>query len=156
LRCSCPACAVLFSGGHENRFRRVEPRVERLTDFRLDDARWEELHLPINLAFFVRDGEAGRVQAYFPSPVGATESLLTLSAWEGLAADNPVLRALEADVEALLVNRLGTACDCYRVSIDVCFTLVGLIRTHWRGLSGGTFVWDAIGEFFAGLNERAA
>jgi hypothetical protein len=156
VRCSCQACAILFSDREDGRFRRVEPRVERLTGFQLGDAQWEELHLPINLAYFVRSTAAGRVQAYFPSPAGATESLLTLDAWEDLAAENPVLHALETDVEALLVNRLGHARDHYRVSIDVCFTLVGLIRTHWRGLSGGTAVWLEIDRFFAGLKERDA
>jgi len=32
---------------------------------------------------------------------------------------------------------------------------VGLIRTHWRGLSGGTEVWREIGSFFAALKKRA-
>jgi hypothetical protein len=154
LHCSCQACSILFSTRQDGRFKKVEPRVELLADFRLDDAQWEELHLPINLAYFVRSAAAGRVQAYFPSPAGATESLLTLDAWEDLATANPVLRTLEPDIEALLVNRLGRVHQHYRVSIDVCFTLVGLIRTHWRGLSGGAAVWDEIGRFFAGLNER--
>ena len=56
---------------------------------------------------------------------------------------------LEPDVEALLVNRIGEARECYRVGIDECYKLVGLIRTHWRGLSGGQAVWDEIGRFFA-------
>jgi uncharacterized protein DUF5947 len=88
-------------------------------------------------------------------PAGATESLLTLDAWDALAADNPALRALEPDIEALLVNRLGRKRDSYRVSIDECYKLVGLIRTHWRGLSGGAEAWDEIGRYFEGLDERA-
>jgi len=32
---------------------------------------------------------------------------------------------------------------------------VGLIRIHWRGLSGGTEVWQEIGNFFAGLRAKA-
>ena len=43
----------------------------------------------------------------------------------------------------------------YRVPIDECYKLVGLIRTHWRGLSGGTEVWEEIGRFFDELRERA-
>jgi hypothetical protein len=155
LRCSCQACSILFSTHQDGRFVRVEPRIELLTGFRLGDAQWEDLHLPINLCYFVRSTAAGRVQAYFPSPAGATESLLTLDAWDDLARENAVLHALEPDVEALLVNRLGQARDHYRVSIDICFTLVGLIRTQWRGLSGGAAVWDEINRFFAGLRERS-
>jgi len=33
--------------------------------------------------------------------------------------------------------------------------LVGLIRTNWHGLSGGTQMWEAIGEFFTELKERS-
>ena len=65
------------------------------------------------------------------------------------------VRDFEPDVEALLVNRVGEARECYRVGIDDCYRLVGVIRTHWRGLSGGTAVWDEIGRFFAGLKERS-
>jgi hypothetical protein len=126
-----------------------------LTDFRLTDEQWEDLRLPINLAFFVRSTAAGRVQAYFPSPAGATESLLTLDAWDALVAENPVLGALEPDIEALLVNRLNRECAAYRVSIDECYMLVGLIRTRWRGLSGGTEVWDEIGSYFTALDGRS-
>jgi hypothetical protein len=156
LLCCCPACAVLFSGPHQARFRRVPRRVEVLTDLRLSDGQWEDLHLPINLAFFYHSSPAGRVVAVYPGPAGATESLLSLEAWQALAADNPVLGGLEPDVEALLVNRLGQARDHYRLPIDQCFRLVGLLRTHWRGLSGGAEVWEEIGRFFAGLKEQSA
>ncbi len=155
MHCSCDPCAILFSGRADGRYRRVEPRIELLTGFHLSDAQWDDFHLPINLAYFVRSSVAGRVQAYFPSPAGATESLLTLGAWDTLAADNPVLNELDTDVEALLVNRLGRTRAHYRVSIDECFTLVGLIRSRWRGLSGGTAVWEEIGRFFQGLDARS-
>ncbi len=155
LRCCCEACSILFSGRQDARYRKVPPRVDALIDFRLSDQQWEDLHLPINLAFFVNGSVAGRVQAYFPSPAGATESLLTFEAWDGLAAENPVLRELEPDVEALLVNRLSEPYQHYRVSIDECYKLVGLIRTSWKGLSGGTAVWEEIGRFFASVSERA-
>ena len=39
--------------------------------------------------------------------------------------------------------------------IDECYKLVGLIRSNWRGLSGGTEVWQQIGGFFEGLKQRA-
>jgi hypothetical protein len=32
---------------------------------------------------------------------------------------------------------------------------VGLIRMHWRGLSGGTEVWKEIHRFFTSLKERS-
>jgi hypothetical protein len=155
LRCSCEPCAILFSGRQDGRFRRVEPRAERLDGFSLSDARWDDLHLPINLAFFIASSETGKVHVYYPSPAGATESLLTLAAWDDLVADNPILKELAPDIDALLVNRLGSARNHYRVSIDECYALVGLIRTHWRGLWGGAAVWNEIGRFFNNLNERS-
>jgi hypothetical protein len=32
---------------------------------------------------------------------------------------------------------------------------VALIRTRWRGFTGGSEVWQEIEEFFAGLRSRA-
>jgi hypothetical protein len=66
-----------------------------------------------------------------------------------------VLTTLAPDVEALLVNRVRGARGYWLVPIDECYTLVGLIRTRWRGFTGGAEVWDAIGTFFAALDRRA-
>jgi hypothetical protein len=155
ILCSCNACAILFSGQPSARYRRVPRDVEFLSEFRLTDLQWEELHLPINLAFFFHSTRAGRVVAVYPSPAGGTESLLTLEAWQQLEDENPVLRELEPDVEALLVNRLGSAREHYRAPIDACYRLVGLIRSGWRGLSGGSEVWEGIGRFFAALKQNS-
>jgi Family of unknown function (DUF5947) len=154
LLCSCDACAVLFSG-QSGRLRRVPRDSTLLTGFRLSDAQWEDLRVPINLAFFLQSTPAGRVLALYPSPAGATESLLELEAWHALVADNPILAQLEPDVEALLVNRIATAREYYRAPIDECYKLVGLIRANWRGLSGGAELWDEVGRFFAGLKQRS-
>jgi hypothetical protein len=155
LVCACDACAILFSGSGAAKYRRVPRRVQFLPDFRLTDLAWEALQLPVNMAFFLHNSAAGRVVALYPSPGGATESLVALEAWQMLVEDNPVWRDFEPDVEALLVNRVGPARECYRVGIDECYKLVGLIRMHWRGFSGGPAVWDEIGRFFTGLKERS-
>jgi hypothetical protein len=133
------------------KYRRVPHRVQFLADFRLPEEAWAGLHLPIDLAFFLHSTAAGRVLALYPSPAGATEALVPLEAWQMLVEDNPILRELQPDVEALLVNRIGEAREYYRAGIDKCYELVGLLRTRWRGLSGGPAVWEAIGRFFAGL-----
>jgi hypothetical protein len=155
LSCCCDACAILF-GGTAGKYRRVPREVSLLSDFKMSDAEWESLHLPISLAFFYRSSPAKRVIAMFPGPAGATESLLTLDAWEDLVYVNPVLLELQPDVEALLVNRVGPIRDYFRVPIDECFKLVGLIRTHWRGLSGGTEVWRELAAFSDALKRRSA
>jgi hypothetical protein len=156
LVCSCTACALLFSGRHSARYRRVPRDIQFLPEFRLTDVQWDELHLPISLAFFFHSSTAGRVVAAYPSPAGATESLLTLEAWHELEGENPILREMEPDVEALLVNRVGAAREHYRVPIDECYRLVGLIRTNWRGLSGGAEVWAEIQRFFTRLNDKSS
>ena len=155
LACACDACAMLFDHPTGGRYRRVPRHVQALPDLRLSDEAWEALQLPINLAFFVRSSPAARVLALYPSPAGATESLVAAAAWDALADDNPVLRQLEPDVEGLLVNRIGASREYYRVGIDQCYKLVGVIRAHWRGLSGGATVWGEIAGFFDRLRERS-
>jgi hypothetical protein len=59
------------------------------------------------------------------------------------------------DVEALLVDRVGGAHRHWLVGVDECYALVGLIRTRWRGLSGGTEVWGEISAFFDALDARS-
>jgi len=160
LHCTCDACAMLFSGQAGTKYKRVPRDVRLLANFRMTDAEWDGLLIPINLAFFFQNSVNARVSALYPSPAGATESLLPLEAWSSIVQANPALKGLEPDVEALLVNRVGLArgsapAEYYVVPIDACYELVGLIRVHWRGLSGGTEVWKEIGNFFAGLRARA-
>jgi hypothetical protein len=155
LSCCCDACAILFSGRADGRYRRVPRRIEFLADLRMTDMQWDSLLIPIGMAFFCESSPLGKVVALYPSPAGATESLLDLEAWAELVHDNPILAELEPDVEALLVNRVGQTREYYRVPIDKCYELVGLIRMNWRGLSGGSEVWEAIGQYFAKLKEQA-
>jgi Family of unknown function (DUF5947) len=155
LACACGACALLFDGPSVGRYRRVPRQVRSLPDLQLSDEAWDALQLPINLAFFFHSTPAGRVVALYPSPAGATESLVAAEAWGALAEANPALRDLEPDIEGLLVNRIGESRDYYRVGIDQCYRLVGLIRSHWRGFSGGAMVWGQIAGFFDGLREKS-
>lgn len=152
LVCACDACAVLFSGSPAQRYRRVPRRVKAIRD--IDDSVWNSLHLPINLAFFYRNSEAKKVIAMYPSPGGATESLLTMEAWDEIAAQSTTICGMESDVEAVLINYVRGRSDCFLVSIDECYKLVGLIRTNWSGISGGNKVWDVIAQFFDGLVRR--
>ena len=159
LICSCEACAILFSGNQHLKFKRVPRDVRFLNDFRMTDAQWDSLMIPIEMAFLFYSAPHGKVMAYYPSPAGPTESLLSLDTWNDVTQENPVLKELRPDVEALLVNRVGAAHgvkpEYYVVPVDECYKLVGLIRMHWRGLSGGTEVWREVGNFFSGLKVKA-
>lgn len=176
VMCACNACALLFEDDRASQFAESEfkliPRDARaLPDFHMTDVQWSRLSIPINLAFFfyrtpatdtseeketAENGETDRrsrteVAALYPSPAGATESLLPLKAWETLADENPMLEEMKPDVEALLVNRVDEAEKYYIAPIDTCYELVGLIRLHWRGFSGGQEVWEEIEAFFERL-----
>lgn len=155
LVCACQACAILFSGAAETKYRRVPTDVRGLVNFAMTDAQWEGLMIPINMAFFFQSSTAGKVIVLYPSPAGATESSLSLDSWEEIVNCNPVLRELQPDTEALLVNRVGKSSLYFIVPIDQCYRLVGLIRTKWKGLAGGTEVWDAINSFFVELEVRS-
>lgn len=157
MKCICQACKILFdrpaAGG--DHFRLVPDRRLRISDLELDDTIWENLRVPVDMAFFFPHSQAERVLAYYPGPAGATESLLELRAWEELEAANPILATLAPDVEALLVNRARGARQHYLVPIEDCYDLVGLIRTRWRGLTGGQEVWKAIESFFDTLEQES-
>ncbi len=138
VKCACRPCGLLFE--RAEKLKLIPTDVRRLDDVELD---WEELRLPVDIAFFFRTG--GTMKAYYPSPMGPTESLLSVE----------VDIALEDDVEALLVNRVRGARRQWIVPIDVCYALVGLIRTHWRGFTGGADVWRELDAFWDGLDARA-
>lgn len=157
LLCVCRACGVLFddttSGG--KRYRRIPETVREITDFSLADQLWERLGIPVDLVFCFRSTIAGRTVAFYPGPAGATEAIPQLDAWNEIESLNPVIGAMEADVEALLINRARGVRRYWIVPVDVCYSLVGVMRTRWRGLSGGEEVWIAIAKFFSDLETRA-
>lgn len=155
IACSCDGCAVLFCGQPGARYLRIPRRIRALADFEMPNLQWESLMIPINLAFFYYNTEGGRMMAMYPSPAGAIESLLSLASWVEITAQHASLQKMEPDIEAFLVNRIGTVHGYYIVPIDECFYLVGLIRMYWRGLSGGAEVWKHINEFFACLQARS-
>jgi Family of unknown function (DUF5947) len=155
VACACDACAILFSGYTAHRYRRIPRDIRVLHDFAMDDQEWESLLIPINLAFFFHSSIAGRVVANYPSPAGAMESSLDLEYWQTIVERNPVLKKFEPDVEALLVNRVSAPAQYFRAPIDQCFRLVGIIRTRWRGLSGGSEVWQEIESFFRQLGDMS-
>jgi Family of unknown function (DUF5947) len=152
--CSCSSCSLRFEGAI-GRWKLIPRDPKPLPGFALTDAEWDEFALPINLAFFFRSTPGRKMIAMYPSPAGATECLLPLARWDNLVSANPSLLRMEPDVEALLINRMGSAREYYIAPIDRCFELVGTIRMHWRGFSGGERVWKEIAQFFEKLRGQA-
>lgn len=155
--CVCQACSILLDsdaagGGH---FRLIPTRRLQLEEFRLQDHTWESLRIPVDLAFFFTDGAQHKVRAFYPSPMGPTESQLTLDVWTTLLADNPILGEMKPDVEALLVDRSRSGRRYWIVPIDDCYRLVGVMRIHWKGLAGGKQVWDEIDGYFQNLSRHS-
>ncbi len=157
LLCVCRPCFLLFTakGAAGGRYRAVPERCLFAPGLRLSEAQWERLQIPVNIAFFFHNSSLGRTVAFYPSPAGATESLLPLATWDEVVRANPLLAGLEPDVEALLVYKRSTGFECYVAPIDACYELVGRIRRRWKGFQGGEEAWRDIDEFFSGLRGRS-
>jgi len=150
--CACEPCWALHSGDAE--YRPTGMRTIWLDALELDDELWGRFQIPIGLAFLMRSSVSGGVVAFYPSPAGATESELELRAWEQLVERNPELAELDADAEALIVNRLTDPPQYVIAPIDDCYALVGLIKSRWEGISGGAALEHAVPGFFAALRAR--
>ncbi|MDT7715365.1 MAG: hypothetical protein QOH09_1357 [Pseudonocardiales bacterium] len=157
LMCTCRPCALLFTkeGAANGRFRAVPERYRYAADVPLAEATWDSIGIPVAMAFFFTNSKLGQTMAFYPSPAGATESLLSLEAWSDLLAATPTLADLLPDVEGLLVHKADSGFECFAIPIDACYELVGLVRMHWKGFDGGEEAWTAIHEFFASLRERS-
>jgi hypothetical protein len=159
LMCTCRPCYLLFTAdGAELRYRAVPDRYLTFPDFQLGPGQWDQLEIPVGLAFFFYNSALGRMVAFYPGPAGATESELPLDAWGTVTADNPELGLLTPDVEALLVrtsNRGSGEVSCHLVPIDACYELVGKLRSVWRGFDGGQDARDRIEAFFSAVIERS-
>lgn len=159
LMCVCRACYLLFTheGAAVGKYKAVPERYLYLRDLSLSNAQWDRLQIPVGIAFFFFNTSLGRMLAFYPSPAGATESLLPLEIWGELVSGHSVLASLAADVEALLINNVRNQAnsECYVVPIDACYELVGRIRRRWKGFDGGEEAWREINDFFARLRARS-
>jgi hypothetical protein len=152
--CVCESCWALRSGDPE--YRPTGSRAVWLEDFELPEELWAQFRIPIGLAFFMHSSVTNCIVALYPSPAGATESELHFETWDRLVAINPVLRELEPDTEALIVNRMSEPPAYAIAPIDRCYMLVGLVKAAWEGISGGAAVERAIGDYFDELRRTVA
>lgn len=147
--CACYACSVLFQREEagDGHYRLVPERRIRLTG--VAPAR---LGVPVGLAFFVRHAD-GRVVAHYPSPAGATRWDVEPETWDAAVRDHPGLAEPAAEVEAVLLNTARGRSEAWLLPIADCYRLVGAVRRHWTGLSGGDRVWPEIERFFEELRR---
>jgi hypothetical protein len=159
LLCVCRPCYLLFehtaAGG--GRYRRVPDRYLHDLSRPMTAAEWDELEIPVGLAFFLYSSRAGQVAGFYPSPAGSTECRLDLSAWERIAQAHPLLAAIEPDVEAALITRMDhtSVVEHFIVPIDACYELAGRMRMLWKGFDGGTEARQSIAEFLGDIRSRA-
>jgi hypothetical protein len=159
LMCTCRPCYLLFTAEDAQlRYRAVPDRYLSFPGFRFDARQWDELEIPVGLAFFFANSVLGRTVAFYPGPAGATESELPLGAWGRIVDANPALALMAPDVEAVIVAMPGrdrTEPASHLVPIDRCYELVGSLRRAWRGFDGGQEVRALLDAFFADLAARS-
>jgi len=157
ILCSCRPCYIVFEpeGAAQGRYRPIREHYAQVADFALPDELWDALAIPIGLAFFFYNSLEKKMVAFYPSPAGATESLLPLDKWDEIAASYPQVAAVAPDVEAILIRHARDASSCYVVPIDAAYELVGIIRRTWKGFDGGEEAHRRIELYFERLVERA-
>jgi uncharacterized protein DUF5947 len=157
LLCACRSCYLLFTSPEagRGRFRAVPDRYLCDPERPMSCADWDDLAVPVGLAFFLRSSRQDRVSGFYPSPAGVTECRLDLAAWQRIAAGHPLLTAITPDVEAVLVCRTGDRVEHFLVPVDACYELAGRMRMHWRGFDGGTQAHQQIAEFLAAVRSRS-
>ncbi len=129
LMCTCRPCYLLFTdqGAAQGKYRAVPQRYLYEPSLKISDRQWDAIQIPVNMAFFFYNSSLESVVAFYPSPAGATESLLSLETWDEIIEANPVFGTLTPDVEALLINKAPEGFECYVARIDACYELVGLV-----------------------------
>ncbi|QBI53550.1 DUF5947 family protein [Streptomonospora litoralis] len=167
VMCACRGCALLFTerGAAGGRYLTVPTRYLHDPDFTAAAGVFEELQIPVGMAFFLYNSEQERTVALYPSPAGATESLLPVETAEAVTGSGAAIAftgtEAAADVEAVLVRRRDAAeqdagaYEGFLVPVDTCYRLVGLVRSTWKGFDGGQAARRALDGFFAELRERS-
>ena len=169
IACACRACYLLFTheGAAGGRYKAVPERICHDPGRPLAGTDWNELQIPVAMAFFFFNSALGRVVAGYPSPGGVTECELDLEAWDRLAAVYPLLGEMAPDTEAIFVNGASPGgrppqtppdkggYEVFLIPIDMCYSLVGELRLYWQGFDGGAEAREALARFLAGLRRRA-
>ncbi|KPM50672.1 hypothetical protein ACG83_38420 [Frankia sp. R43] len=179
ILCACPGCRLLFTptGAGGGRYRAIPTRYHFAPSFAAGPRLLAAAGIPVGLAFFVILD--GAVNAFYPSPAGATHCELpaTLTPQDlnlddtdgpgtgtgtGIGTGAGTDRATggtawrpEPEVEAVLVHVTRDGQAGYLLPIDACYRLVGDLRLHWRGFDGGADARAHLAAFLADARHRA-
>ncbi|WP_194916785.1 DUF5947 family protein [Catenulispora rubra] len=147
LLCACRPCSLLFEYPDAAlAYRTVPERYAALSA--LSRTEWDSLEVPVGLAFVFRNSRQDRAVVCYPGPAGVTEADLSVEVTEAFAGAAP-------DVEAVLIRAQDGGFERFVVPIDVCYALVGHLRTLWRGFDGGPEAHARVAEFFADVERKA-
>ena len=121
--------------------RRARPLPAR-PGVRARRGRWDALQIPVRRRLLLPQlRRSTGWWRFYPSPAGATESLLPLDAWDEVVAANPAWPTSSPTSRRCWCGAAGEGFECFLVPIDACYELVGLVRLHWKGFDGGEEAW---------------
>ena len=158
ILCTCRPCHIVFepAGAAQGKYRAIPNRYREVAEFVVDDATWDSLQLPIGLVFFFYNSTERRTVAFYPSPAGATESLLPLEAMgrhrralSGVLVDRTRRRGDSNPAQSRSLALLHRARSTPRTSSS------GLIRTCWKGFDGGQEAHQKIAQYFEKVRTRS-
>ena len=139
------------------KFRAVPERFLYDPSFQLTNAQWDELQIPVRVAFFFFNSSLDRVVAFYPSPAGRDRVVAAARA-PGRAWSRPIQSSRSW-------SRTSRHCWCTAaatrrsnailVPIDACYELTGVVKRRWKGFDGGAETWGDIDAFFAGVREKS-
>ena len=161
--CTCRPCYLLFTAEGARtalpRGARPVPVLRRASS--LGAGQWDELEIPVGLAFFFVNSVLGRTVAFYPGPAGATESELPLGAWDRIVDGQPGARLAgprrrgadrpDAGPGRARAGALPSSCRSTAAT-----SWSALLRTVWRGFDGGQEARALLDAFFADLAAQPA
>ena len=157
LRMRCLRVALRRHGGSEiqARFRTAS---NSSPNFEMTDGQWESLMIPINWPSSF--APASRTERSRSIPARRARLNRCCRSTHGQRSSRAIRVCIHSSPTSRLCSSIAyghahglTRAEYYIAPIDECYKLVGLIRTNWKGLSGGTEVWDEVGRFFAELRN---
>ena len=122
----------------------------------MTEADWDQLEIPVGLAFFLRSSEDRQVAGFYTrARPGPTESPRSGRVGPDSPGPSAARRHRARRGGGPHHARTDDVIEYFLVPIDACYELAGRMRLHWRGFDGGTEARHAIAEFLDGVRSRA-